>query len=127
VSDLSDFMSAHPVPDPPVEKVERDTSFEAFAAARVHATHTPFGGRRSMRLVDPAVCKFDPANDCGHDHAGPIFRPQPDLDEIGVGWTVQHTPQRLDAWKVDKHCVLCWECVSDLREHTCQVAVVLNG
>lgn len=117
----------HPVPQPPAPPVEHDTAFEAFSDSRVHAARTPFGGRRSMSLVDPTICKFDPQNDCGHDHAGPIFRPQPDLDEIGVGWTVQHTPQRLDAWKVDKRCVVCWERAADLRGHTCQVLAVLNG
>lgn len=112
MSDFRDFMSTHPVPDPPAPPVDYTKT-----------VHTA----RSMTIVDPTVCRFDPRNPCDHEHAGPIFRPQPDLDESGVGWTVQHTPKNFDAWKVDKRCVLCWKRVPDLSDHTCQVIAVLNG
>jgi hypothetical protein len=111
---VKDFLDNYPVPDPPPPPVD-------------HAERAKVKTAGSMLLVDRTVCKYDPRNPCGHDHSGPVFRPDPALDEIGVGWTVQHTPRNLNAHKVDQRCVVCWERVPDLREHECQVMVVLNG
>lgn len=122
--DLSDFDSGHPVPPPPVAEQPADPTGDAFDDARVYARETPFGGKgRSMRLVDPKVCKF-PCTD--HNHTDPVFTPQPDLDESLVGWTTQHVPtDRRGA--IAKHCVLCWELHEDLSQHQCLVEALLNG
>lgn len=126
MSSLDDFLAAFPVPQPPPgEEPPRDTALDAMAeTTSQHAARTPMGGRRTMEIVSRAVCRF-PCTD--HDHSEPEFRPQPDLDEIGVGWTVQHTPKDPNRHKVPQRCVLCWTEVPDLREHECQVAVVISG
>jgi hypothetical protein len=100
---------------------------EAFVATRQFATHTPFGGRRSMRLVDPTVCRVDLDNPCDHDHSSPVFTPDPALDETHVGWTAQHIPRKVDGYKVAMHCVLCWKLESELALHDCPVGVLVYG
>lgn len=126
--DSRDFLNIHPVPQPPEPEKPRDVPWDTFSeTAQAHAGATPISGRRSMGLVDPTVCRYDPQNPCDHNHSSPQFRPQPELDEIGVGWTVQHIPKDRTAHVVAQRCILCSEEHSDLREHDCQVMAVVNG
>lgn len=128
MTDLNDFFAQHPVPQPPPEEVKRDPVLDAIGeTTATHAAGTPFRGRgRSMQLVDRTVCRF-PCQVPGHNHVAPIFRPEPELDEAGVGWTVQHVPTDFTRHHVPKRCVLCAEECDDLREHVCQVEAVLYG
>lgn len=120
-----DFLGFHPVPRPPVPEATPDPTGDAFGDAKRYAVDTPFGGKGSMLLVDRSVCKYP----CKvHDHGtGPVFQPQPDMDEVGVGWTVQHMPLDPSRSQVDKRCVLCWTLEADLTEHDCLVLAVVNG
>lgn len=111
MSDLSDFIAAHPTPDPPPGRVDH------AAAAKVKTAG-------SMRLVDNTVCRVGCTD---HNHTSPIFIPQPDLDEALVGWTPQHIPRDPNRHVVPKRCVLCWVQCDDLSEHACSVMEVLGG
>jgi len=74
-----------------------------------------------MRIVDDSVCKVGCQE---HEHVGPVFTPQPDLDEIGVGWTTQHVPRDRTRHIVPKKCIFCW---GDLADHSCKVLEVIRG
>ena len=126
-TDLSDFVATRPTTQPPREQPPADPVLDAFGDARQHAAGTPLRGRgRSMKLVDNTVCRY-PCQIPGHNHQQPVFRPQPDLDEVGVGWTVQHVPHDRNRSKVPQRCVVCWTETDDLREHVCTVMEVVNG
>lgn len=101
-------MSGHPVPNPPVRPA---------GPAQVHTA-------RSMKLVDNTVCKVGCQE---HAHVQPVFRPDPQLDETGVGWTAQHIPTDTSRHIVAKKCIFCWEQTDDMSAHVCRVLEVVNG
>lgn len=108
MSDLRDFFSTHPVPEAPVK---------TDPVPRVRTA-------RSMNIVDRTVCR---AGCTEHEHVGPVFTPDPELDEVGVGWTVQHMPSDPNRHKVPQRCVLCWAVADDLAEHECEVLALVSG
>lgn len=128
MTDISDFMGERPVPRPPV-KVVRDPTGESFReTTSQHAARTPVGGRRSGLRLEVAqqpcragACKHPPGTLCG----APSYEPDPSLDEVDVGWTVQHIRGRVDP--ISYHCILCWEPTEHLELHDCAVLGVLNA
>lgn len=110
MSDLDDFFALHPTPNPPPKETDHN-------APSVRTSG-------SMRLVDNTVCRVGCTE---HNHNQPEFRPQPDLDEVGVGWTVQHVPRDPHRSVVPFRCVVCWAETDDLLAHVCPVMEVVRG
>ena len=128
MTDVGDFMGAHPVPPPPV-KVHRDLALDSFREeTSVRARATPTGQRQSGLRLEVAqqpckagLCRHPPGTLCGSVD----FTPDPSLDEIGVGWTAQHIPGTPDP--VDYFCILCWARCDDLALHDCAVVTLVAG
>lgn len=129
MTDINDFMFDRPVPKPPV-KVERDPTMEAFGeeTQRVPFTPTSRVKKTGLRLDSTVTqqpcragnCRHPPGTQCGSVR----WEPDPELDEIGVGWTAQHIPGHQDP--VLARCIFCWDEMEHPELHDCQVLAVLQ-
>lgn len=130
MTDLTDLLSTHQTIRPPAAKVERDPALDSFhEETSQRAVRTPTGGRRTGFALEVSqgpcragACRHPPGTLCGSVE----WQPDPNLDEIGVGWTAQHIPK--DGRKpVSVHCILCWELDEHPELHDCAVLELLNS
>lgn len=127
MTDINDFMFDRPVPKPPV-KVVRDPTMEAFGEEVARVPYTPASRTKGSGLrlevgqqpCRAGQCRHPPGTLCGNV----VWEPDPELDEIGVGWTAQHIPLRQDPVLI--RCIFCWALEEHLELHECAVLEVLQ-
>jgi hypothetical protein len=128
VSDVSDFLGFHPGSRRPTKAPPPDVQREEFM--RGHGVlKTPTADKRrenwrgfevSPRRPDERINSDDPAE----MRKMFAYEPDPELDEILVGWTVQQL-----GWvftETPQECILCGTVLPDLMVHSCDVYDLLE-
>lgn len=119
LSDISDFMEDRQPLQPPAAPPTKED-------IRRYEITSEFGspvamGQRALLEVQTPPCTL---NNCPHPpghHVGPLYEPDPGIDESLKAWTVQNIRTDPHAHEVIQLCILCGEGEDDLRQHDCVV------